>query len=287
VGMTLKEAEDGFKREFIAMNLEQTQGNRSKAAKILGIQRTYLSRLIPWGASPLLWLPIYIATAYACIVRRVRIRTTPLLICCLIYFLFMALTYYRPVVVRGASLLFPLLISVTGVALADVHRRVGRTSRAVLTTICLAIIAISGIWSAAYVSAMARTDPRTALHNRIAELTSSPVAPPRVAIFADQRNYYTVTPTLRMYPWDTFEIESGDAPEADRADMLIFAAIDRRDHQAASAKVRSIEQSGTWRLETIFQNQVTIVGWPIDLRNAPNDMQYPFPKIYLFRRDRH
>jgi DNA-binding NtrC family response regulator len=46
VGMTLKEAEDGFKREFIARNLEQTQGNRSRAAKTLGIQRTYLSRLI-------------------------------------------------------------------------------------------------------------------------------------------------------------------------------------------------------------------------------------------------
>lgn len=46
VGMTLKEAEDGFKKEFIVMNLKQTEGNRSKAAKILGIQRTYLSRLI-------------------------------------------------------------------------------------------------------------------------------------------------------------------------------------------------------------------------------------------------
>jgi DNA-binding NtrC family response regulator len=46
VGMSLKEAEDNFKREFISKNLEQTQGNRSQAAKILKIQRTYLSRLI-------------------------------------------------------------------------------------------------------------------------------------------------------------------------------------------------------------------------------------------------
>ncbi|MBN1546338.1 MAG: sigma 54-interacting transcriptional regulator [Syntrophaceae bacterium] len=46
LGMTLKEAEDSFKKDFIAMNLEQTQGNRSRAAKTLGIQRTYLSRLI-------------------------------------------------------------------------------------------------------------------------------------------------------------------------------------------------------------------------------------------------
>jgi Nif-specific regulatory protein len=46
VGLTLKEALDGFKTEFISLNLKHTAGNRSKAAKIMGIQRTYLSRLI-------------------------------------------------------------------------------------------------------------------------------------------------------------------------------------------------------------------------------------------------
>jgi len=46
VGLTLKEAEDSFKKEFITLNLQHSGGNRSKAAKIMGIQRTYLSRLI-------------------------------------------------------------------------------------------------------------------------------------------------------------------------------------------------------------------------------------------------
>jgi Nif-specific regulatory protein len=46
MGLTLKEAEDSFKKEFIALNLKHAGGNRSKAAKIMGIQRTYLSRLI-------------------------------------------------------------------------------------------------------------------------------------------------------------------------------------------------------------------------------------------------
>jgi transcriptional regulator with PAS, ATPase and Fis domain len=45
-GMTLKEAEDNFKKEFITLTLKYTLGNRSKAAQIMGIQRTYLSRLI-------------------------------------------------------------------------------------------------------------------------------------------------------------------------------------------------------------------------------------------------
>jgi transcriptional regulator with GAF, ATPase, and Fis domain len=45
-GLTLKEAEDSFKKEFIALNLKHAGGNRTKAAKIMGIQRTYLSRLI-------------------------------------------------------------------------------------------------------------------------------------------------------------------------------------------------------------------------------------------------
>ena len=46
VGLTLKEALDRFKKEFIVINLKSTRGNRSRAAKVMGIQRTYLSRLI-------------------------------------------------------------------------------------------------------------------------------------------------------------------------------------------------------------------------------------------------
>jgi DNA-binding NtrC family response regulator len=46
VGLTLKEAVDSFKKEFIIINLKHTGGNRSEAAKNMDIQRTYLSRLI-------------------------------------------------------------------------------------------------------------------------------------------------------------------------------------------------------------------------------------------------
>lgn len=46
VGLTLEEALNRFKKEFILLNLKHTGGNRSKAAKVMEIQRTYLSRLI-------------------------------------------------------------------------------------------------------------------------------------------------------------------------------------------------------------------------------------------------
>ncbi len=46
VGLSLSEALNRFKKEFIQLNLDHTGGNRSKAAKLMGIQRTYLSRLI-------------------------------------------------------------------------------------------------------------------------------------------------------------------------------------------------------------------------------------------------
>jgi Nif-specific regulatory protein len=46
VGLTLDEALNEFKKEFILLNLRHTGGNRSKAAKVMEIQRTYLSRLI-------------------------------------------------------------------------------------------------------------------------------------------------------------------------------------------------------------------------------------------------
>jgi len=46
VGLTLEEALNQFKKEFILLNLKHTGGNRSKAAKVMDIQRTYLSRLI-------------------------------------------------------------------------------------------------------------------------------------------------------------------------------------------------------------------------------------------------
>jgi len=46
VGLALHDAIDRFKKDFIVMNLKHTGGNRGKAAKIMNIQRTYLSRLI-------------------------------------------------------------------------------------------------------------------------------------------------------------------------------------------------------------------------------------------------
>jgi len=46
VGMTLKDAQDLFKKEFLKKTLAYTHGNRKKAAEVMGIQRTYLSRLI-------------------------------------------------------------------------------------------------------------------------------------------------------------------------------------------------------------------------------------------------
>ena len=46
VGLTLDDALNAFKKDFILLNLKHTGGNRSQAAKIMNIQRTYLSRLI-------------------------------------------------------------------------------------------------------------------------------------------------------------------------------------------------------------------------------------------------
>ncbi len=46
VGLTLKEAINRFKKDFIIETLRHTRGNRTKAAKIMDIQRTYLSRMI-------------------------------------------------------------------------------------------------------------------------------------------------------------------------------------------------------------------------------------------------
>jgi Nif-specific regulatory protein len=45
-GMTLQQALDTFKKDFIKKTLLLTRGNRKRAAEILDIQRTYLSRLI-------------------------------------------------------------------------------------------------------------------------------------------------------------------------------------------------------------------------------------------------
>lgn len=46
VGVSLKLAQDNFKREFIKKTLDFCDGNKTRTAAILDIQRTYLSRLI-------------------------------------------------------------------------------------------------------------------------------------------------------------------------------------------------------------------------------------------------
>jgi Nif-specific regulatory protein len=46
IGISMQQALDDFKKRFIELNLKNTNGNQSKAAEIMCIQRTYLSRLI-------------------------------------------------------------------------------------------------------------------------------------------------------------------------------------------------------------------------------------------------
>jgi len=46
VGSSLKEASDSFRTTFISNTLKSTGGNRTKAAQVLGVQRSYLSRLL-------------------------------------------------------------------------------------------------------------------------------------------------------------------------------------------------------------------------------------------------
>jgi Nif-specific regulatory protein len=45
-GRTLKDAVNAFKKHYIRQSLEMNQWNQTKTARLLGIQRTYLSRLI-------------------------------------------------------------------------------------------------------------------------------------------------------------------------------------------------------------------------------------------------
>jgi transcriptional regulator with PAS, ATPase and Fis domain len=45
-GFSYHQAIDAYRRELIAKTLAQTRGNRAAAAKLLGLQRTYLSRLM-------------------------------------------------------------------------------------------------------------------------------------------------------------------------------------------------------------------------------------------------
>ena len=46
IGMTLREAQDVFRKEFVKRTLTHTNGNRKKAAELMGLQRTYISKLI-------------------------------------------------------------------------------------------------------------------------------------------------------------------------------------------------------------------------------------------------
>ena len=46
VGSSLKEASDSFRTTFISNTLKSTGGNRTKAAQVLDVQRSYLSRLL-------------------------------------------------------------------------------------------------------------------------------------------------------------------------------------------------------------------------------------------------
>jgi hypothetical protein len=237
----------------------------------------YVASLIPFALYPLLWLLAYGAICYLCLRRNLLAKSLPILLFSLIYLYFMAKGYLIPIFARAGMLLFPGFCFLIGLAYSDLLAVLKKRLAAVALTICiLLLITPSVAFDWAYVRAMTRTDPRTALHDDMVRL----IGDRPVTIGVDKRgpDFYTAMPAVDSLNGATVSVRSQDLNQP--ADFFVVGLV-RPVH--LPAVIQSVENSGKFKFEKVYAAPPRLFHRVIDLSAFPSDMTYPFPTLVLFK----
>lgn len=263
--------------------LKYTSLHQFSASKLLNfaVIWRYLSYLIPFAMYPLLWLAPYCAIMYLALRRSLYSQTVPVVIFSLLYLYFMGKGYLGPYWARITMILFPGFCVLTGVACHDLWVRSGRQRPAAiaLASVFLLLVLPSVAFDLAYVRAMKKTDPRTALCRDLWKATAE--SPATVSISDYGAYFYTVMPAVEPLKGKGLTVQLNDASQP--ADFFLIAFDRPIDASWRDRTIRQVERQGYFRYEKSYSAQPRIFEHELQLSSFPQDMLYPFPTILLFR----
>lgn len=241
----------------------------------------YVSYLIPFAMYPLLWLAPYCAIMYLALRRSLYSQIAPVVIFSLLYLYFMGKGYLGPFWARITMILFPGFCVLTGVACYDLWVLSGkrRPAAIALASAFLLLVVPSVVFDLAYVRAMKKTDPRTALYRDLWKATAE--SPATVSVSDVGPYFYTVMPAVEPLRGKGVTIQLHDASQP--ADFFLIAFDRPIDPVQRDRTIRQIEQQGYFRYEKIYSAHPTVFGHELQLSSFPQDMLYPFPTILFFR----
>ena len=251
-----------------------------------------LTYVIPYSTLPALWLLFYVLTPLSLLPSDRARFTLPMFFVGLLYLYCVSKGYY-PGVARSVIFLFPIFAILSAVGASEVCRRL----RALGTRMPLvrwggvgaaaAIMLSSGFYALAYVKAMAEPDPRERLREDLARRARSEKIVAVRCTSLDQRLMgFAAAPVL--HPWKEVAVSPvlvSRVPDAE-LDYLIVGDYERKYYDQTEAYVRMLVARGGFSLAGKFENRIELFGLAFEYSKMPHDMQYPFPRLFLLKRDR-
>jgi hypothetical protein len=240
-----------------------------------------LSFLIPYALYPVLWVGSYGVILYLAFRRRLYHLSLPIIVFSLLYLYPMAKGYAIPVFARAAMLLFPGFCILIALAAWDivVNRGVPAVIKCTAVVMLAAISIPSLLFDWAYVTAMARPDVRTIVHDDLKTMIGS--SPAVIGVGKYGGYWWTVRPAVEALKSKAIIVKEQGPKEV--ADFFLLGrrgAIDSRD---LKADIDSVEKMGKFKFMKVYSAHPEIFGRKVDLVGFPLDMAYPFPTILLFR----
>ena len=250
----------------------------------------YLKWIIPYGLFPFLWVLIYGAMIYLCFAKKWWKWSLALFIPMFVNFIAMAKGYPGPEFVRAIIFLFPFFAIICGLAIDDFSER-WRSHPwiypSALTLISL-IIGSTLIFDWSYVYAMNEAnDSRIALYNYLSHELGQRKNVPVGMSNNSAPNYFISGPTLEVLKTaGTISLQTQD-PEAYLSgriepEYIVLGGL-TGNPRSIRDEVVNFEKTRRYALVKVFEPVPEVFGWKFDYNDIPEDMRYPFPKIYLLK----
>ncbi|MFN8388824.1 MAG: hypothetical protein U0136_00880 [Bdellovibrionota bacterium] len=253
--------------------------------------RRYLTYLLPAGVQPYLWLYFYLTGAWLAFQPRLFRATLPLIGYLLVYFLIMAKGYCTdtPIFIRAMYGVFPGCALLAGIASDFFWKQLSKsvTGRRAAVGMLAGIVLPSILFDLAYVSAMQGEDSRTELRRYFLDAQRVEGRPLVVGVFPAFNNF-VVLPALDGLdaPHPKVQFREDFVTNPGETDYVITAAFEPHQFPLFDKQSAELVASGSFARVLDLARAPSLLGYEFSVENNPHDLQYPFPRLSLFKRVR-
>ncbi|HNR86826.1 MAG TPA: hypothetical protein PKM65_00630 [Spirochaetota bacterium] len=280
-------------KPYLMEQFRYSRASSGSIVNILSLSRLaqYFRDVIPTGTF-LLWIPFYLSFGLVYFIREYRRFIIPITPFFVIYIYLMS-KGYPLITMRTVLPLMPFFTIITACVAHAAYRRMQAASRPGAIALLVAtgfILGSTALYGFALTRAMGRTasDPFHQLYDYITHHAAGSSRMLRIGFLADSFWDSIIVVNVRSV---LEKATGGNCTVVTRredmatADFVVVYNIGPGIERKITADCGFLEARYGFGVHRRFKREITLAGQVIDYRDFPHDFHYPFPVLFLMKRD--